>query len=143
MLELSSLIPSRPPLYAPMTERDETILSTAAWLDAEGYTPAAAVLRAVVGRHEIVTLEELKANPDILSSLKSRLDIQCRIWSDERRGYWRPDGHGYTSSALEAGIYAFWAAYASTSHCGPEKGICYEILPESAARPEKVSGWKS
>lgn len=140
-----SLIPSRDSVYAPLTECDEIVFSVATWLEMEGYVPAASVLRAVVGRRQIVTLQELglRENEDLLERLKRDLDLQCRIWSGEHCGYWRPDGHGYSRSALSAGIYTFWAAYANTSHCGPEKEIAYEILPAAATQTERVSGWKS
>jgi hypothetical protein len=141
-----SLLPSRPAVYAPMTSRDEEVLAVAQWLDNEGYTPAAAVLRAVVGRHQIVTLDELRQGEEgamVLDRLKGQVDLQCRIYSDQHRLYWRSGARGYTGSALEAGLYTFWAAYAATAHCGPEKAIAFEILPTSAARPERTSGWKS
>ena len=138
-----SILPSREPRFAPMTECDQEVLAVVTWLEREGYIPAATVLRAVVGRHQIVTLEELRADEDTLERLKQDLDLPCRIWSGEHSGYWRPDGHGYSRSALSAGVYIFWAAYATTSHCGPEKEIAYEILPVAATETRRASGWKS
>lgn len=41
--------------------------------------------------------------------------------------YWRPNGRGYTAHADEAGVQTLEDAYAWTRHCGPEKGIKYEL----------------
>lgn len=42
--------------------------------------------------------------------------------------YWRPNGCGYTSDGLEAGIWNFEDAYRTTSGCGPEKQIVYKVI---------------
>jgi putative component of membrane protein insertase Oxa1/YidC/SpoIIIJ protein YidD len=130
-----------PTQTAPLSDADHTVALTAQWLSNEGYHYAAAVLEAVIRRHPIVWLSDLRANE---GELKRLLDVggeaQCRVYSGEHRLYWRPKCSGYTSSALEAGIFTFWAAYAATSHCGPEKEIGYEMLPSSDG---VGSGWKS
>lgn len=53
-----------------------------------------------------------------------------RIWSDEHRAYWREGGAGYTAQPHQAGVYTFNDAYSRTRHCGPEKGIVYEIVTD-------------
>lgn len=50
-----------------------------------------------------------------------------RIWSAEWRAWWRPDGRGYTDKINDAGIYSFEDAWSRSAHCGPEKGIIYEL----------------
>lgn len=50
---------------------------------------------------------------------------RVRIWSDEHRAWWRPNGNGYTTAEAGAGVYDFPDAYDRTKHCGPEKRICF------------------
>lgn len=130
--------------FAPLTERDETVLATSEWLDKEGYSPAAAVLKAVVTRHEMIALEEVRDNDNLRSNLFARTDLKCRIWNGLYHSYWRPGGYGYTKTALDAGIWSLSDAYTLTSHVGKEKQLAYEILKEGEGYPEKPSsGWKS
>lgn len=58
----------------------------------------------------------------------------CLIWSGEHNAYWRPGAAGYTVRASGAGIYTRTNAEALTSHCGPEKKIEFEPVP---------NGWNS
>ncbi len=48
-----------------------------------------------------------------------------RIWSQEHRAWWRPDGAGYTDDEAQAWVVDFPRAYETTEHCGPEKKISY------------------
>jgi len=139
---------SHPPRHLPNSDADEQTLSIATWLEKEGYHPAAQVLLTMVRKHQIITLEEVKANRALLTVLlegSEGCDCMVRIYSEEHRRYWRDEGAGYTSSAVHAGIFSFADAWARTSHCGPEKGIIYEVLDEDAEQeaPPRVSGWKS
>lgn len=145
-----SLVPSRAAMYAPLTERDERVLDTADWLEEQGYTPAATVLKTMVGRHQMVAMEEVrdKKHTAVLPTNEAsyRLAMEtayCRIWSGEYRSYWRAEGAGYTWSALNAGTFTVAEAYELTKHCGPEKGICFEVLPYANPVPSRQSGWKS
>jgi len=138
------LVLSRPPRYAPVTEADNHTAQVAKWLEAEGYVPAATVLRAMVRRHEVVTQAELLkagANGGLLASLlESNPPRQCRIWTSEHGGaYWRPGGNGYTTSALEAGVFSFSGAWVATQHIIPAH-IEYEILGDSALDKARVNG---
>lgn len=63
-----------------------------------------------------------------------------RIWSGEHFAYWRPASAGYTTDGLGAGIYEFSDAYARTRHCGPEKRIAFEPIPNTATVQPKGSG---
>lgn len=140
-----SLLPSRRAIYIPFTERDDTALDVARWLEENRYEPAAAALRATVQRHQFVTQQELKADTVTRDNLLNQGDIQCRIWSDEHRSYWRAGGCGYCHSALEAGVFPLKEAFQRSSHCGPEKCICYEILPTPDLRASlaDMPEWKS
>ncbi|MCW5722048.1 MAG: hypothetical protein KIS86_12985 [Devosia sp.] len=51
-----------------------------------------------------------------------------RIWSGARGAWWRPGSCGYTNDIAQAGIYSFEDAWATSSHCGREKRIAYEIV---------------
>ncbi len=51
-----------------------------------------------------------------------------RIYSREHLAYWRPKGAGYALDARDAAVVSFSAALAATQHCGPEKGIEYEVV---------------
>lgn len=57
---------------------------------------------------------------------------QVRIWSGEWRAWWRPNSCGYTDDVAQAGVYSFEDAWATSSHCGPEKRIVYEIVGPQA-----------
>lgn len=142
-----SLIPSRKPVYVPFTEQDDSVLESARWLEEHHYGAAAIALRTTVQRHQLVTLEELKDkdNAPIFNALLVQQATQCRIWSNEHRSYWRAGGFGYCSSALHAGVFALEDAYKMTSHCDPDKEICYEILPTPDPRASlaDMTGWKS
>ena len=64
---------------------------------------------------------------------------QVRIWSGQWEAYWRPNGAGYTTDGLEAGVYDFSEALARTSHCGPEKRIEFKMA-NVKGQPRRVSG---
>lgn len=71
-----------------------------------------------------ITLFSIKCWP---SKAKALADKHVRIWSNEHRAWWRPEGCGYTTNVNEAGIYTFKDAFDCTSDCGPEKGIEYYV----------------
>ena len=53
---------------------------------------------------------------------------EVRIWSEEHRAFWRPDGKGYTSDPSQAWKLPFEGAFAVTKHAGPEKQIRFRRL---------------
>ena len=55
--------------------------------------------------------------------------MRVRIWSNEHRAYWRPNGCGYTTEPEMAGMFDAEDAVERTRHCGPEKQIC--ICPDN------------
>ena len=54
--------------------------------------------------------------------------VNVYIRSGQWGAYWRPNGSGYTEHEERAGKYDFEDAYLSTSHCGEEKQISFEIV---------------
>lgn len=73
-----------------------------------------------------ITLEALKAKS---SPIVPAREAKVRIYSREHHCWWRANGSGYSTDIAEAGIYTFEDAFARSHHCGPEKGIEYEVLP--------------
>jgi hypothetical protein len=73
---------------------------------------------------------------------------RVRIWSDEHRAYWRPNGNGYVVERAGAGVFTVFEAYNRTAHCGPEKHIWFEWQRDEeliglAARCEReADNWK-
>lgn len=59
-----------------------------------------------------------------------------RIWSEEWRAWWRPDGCGYTDDRTQSGLYDALDAFRRVRHCGAEKGI----LIVSALGREQIKG---
>ena len=82
----------------------------------------------LVNKDGFISLEAIKANPELASRFNS---MQCRIYSDQWGYYWRERCAGY-GKADEAGIYDFDYALNLTDHCGPEKGIWFELLSNKA-----------
>ena len=60
---------------------------------------------------------------------------QVFIWSGEHSAYWGSNRAGYYDKSA-AGVYPFSEAYASTSHCGSEKRIAYELASTGMTRAE-------
>lgn len=62
-------------------------------------------------------------------------DPQVRIYSREHHAWWRKgsggQGNGYAIQRDEAGVWSLYDALEMSHHCGPEKGIQYEVV-ESA-----------
>jgi hypothetical protein len=54
--------------------------------------------------------------------------VNVYIRSGQWGSYWRSNCSGYTESKRDAGAYDFDEAYLSTSHCGEEKQISFEII---------------
>jgi hypothetical protein len=54
---------------------------------------------------------------------------RVRIWCDERQGWWRQNGAGYTALPIEAGVWPFEEALETTYDLGKEKGIVFETIP--------------
>jgi hypothetical protein len=67
-------------------------------------------------------LERLKRWPSLMAHWRGRMVF---IYSNEHDAYWQPEGCGYTSDGLEAGVFTFEDAWRRTNHCGPEKRIEY------------------
>lgn len=54
------------------------------------------------------------------------------IWSNQWCAWWRENGQGYTDGMVAPPwVLPFEDAYARTKHCGPEKGIQYEVAPKA------------
>lgn len=79
-----------------------------------------------------IKLEVLKSMDTFL---RPALDTKVHIYSREHHAWWRAAGSGYTTDVRDAGVYTFEDAWRRSSHCDPEKGIEYEILPEEPALP--------
>lgn len=78
----------------------------------------------LVNKDGFISLEAIKANPELANKFKV---MKCRIYSWQWAYYWRAGGSGYCQLS-EAGIYDFNDALSRTHHCGPEKGIWFELL---------------
>ena len=52
--------------------------------------------------------------------------------------YWRPNRIGYTNLAERAGVYTLEDAIDASGHCGTEKRIVYEFLPEGQYEPTQA-----
>lgn len=72
-------------------------------------------------------LKTLKRHPGKQIPFKG---TKVKIYSEEHAAYWRSAQSGYTTFEEAAGIYTFEDAWRVSSHCGPEKGIRYEIVEE-------------
>lgn len=84
---------------------------------------------ALLSRGDFIDLESIKANP----ALRQNFDgMSCLIYSWQWGYYWRPNGCGYGCKD-EAGIYQFNDAVDRTHHCGPEKGIWFELLKNESS----------
>jgi hypothetical protein len=71
-----------------------------------------------------------KVNPGLIKSInKCKVLIRSSQWGS----YWRPNGSGYTERKSDAGVYDFEDAFLSTRHCGPEKGIYFQIAEQAVA----------
>lgn len=64
---------------------------------------------------------------------ESRFNRLVRIVGDG--WYWRPNRCGYTDCICQAGIYTLADALNASSHCGTEKHIVYEFLPDGEGKP--------
>lgn len=72
-------------------------------------------------------LKTLKRHPGKQIPFKGTI---VRIYSEEHGAYWKAGQSGYTEWLEKAGHYPFSEAWRVSSHCGPEKGIRYEIVEE-------------
>ena len=77
-----------------------------------------------------IAMERVKRYKD--GSFKRKGKGKVRIWSGEYQAYWRQSG-GYVDDweVVDPGIFTLEEAYGRTSHCGPEKEIFFEFLPEN------------
>jgi hypothetical protein len=66
----------------------------------------------------VLTLEAARTDP----ARKLALD-KVRIWSDEHRAWWGPEGRGYFTELTAAGVYDIEEAYRLTQHCCSKKKI--------------------
>lgn len=71
-----------------------------------------------------LTLEHLNKHPE----KKARFDMVV-IWSGQWRAWWRLGG-SYTDDIKLAEVFPFDKAWATSHHCGPEKKIVYQSLPD-------------
>lgn len=148
-MTLPSVYLSRKPHYIPHTDCNSQTLRVADWLEREGFTRAAQVLRAEMTPNETVTLVELCSNEGLLKELLADPNLLVRIWSScyDPYAYWRPDARGYTADRLSAGLYTMDQAWKASSHVcyngKDEKGITYELLDTTAKADDLMSGWKS
>lgn len=74
---------------------------------------------------QMIKLERCKEEPLVKQMVDCRAVL---IWSTEHKARWRPGGSGYTVDAQEAWGLKGADAFRLTSHCGPEKGIVFELL---------------
>jgi hypothetical protein len=79
-------------------------------------------------KDRMMPLRKLKRWPTLKRFLQGHF---VRIYSMEHGCYWRDNYAGYTYYKEAAGVYAFEDAFKNTHHCGPEKGIHFEV-----AQPE-------
>lgn len=82
----------------------------------------------LVNKDGFVSLEAIKDNPELAKQFNG---MQCRIFSQQWGYYWRENCAGY-GQLSSAGTYDFDDALNSTHHCGPEKGIWFELLSKQA-----------
>lgn len=82
---------------------------------------------ALIDRGDFLDLESIKANPELESRFS---ELKCRIFSHQWGYYWREKACGYGKKS-EAGIYTFKDALKRTHHCGPEKGIWFELISDN------------
>lgn len=82
----------------------------------------------LVNKDGFVSLEAIKANPELANQFTG---ITCRIFSHQWGYYWRTGGAGY-GQLSSADTFDFDDALSSTHHCGPEKGIWFELLSNKA-----------
>lgn len=74
---------------------------------------------------ERVRLEAVLADAGLQGRL---INERVLIWSSQRQCWWRPEGRGYAMDPRQAGAYTFEEAFRRTSHCGPEKGIAFDVI---------------
>lgn len=74
-------------------------------------------------------------------ALRDTIDATApaRIYSDEHNAYWRPNANGYTQDVAKAWELPFISAFGKVLHCGPEKRIMIELVPQICAIPPE--GW--
>lgn len=65
------------------------------------------------------------------------IDDAWLIWCDSARGWWRPDGKGYTLNVLEAGVYTRSEVDRRTSRdIDFPKRVCDVVLDVTTNPPE-------
>lgn len=104
-----------------------TITVTAAQLHEAGFPEAARWAESLESKHSY-SLETLLENRHLTLLNRIHRDNPCVRIRSGRGVWWRAGGHGYTDQVHEAGVYTFEEAWKASSHCGPEKGIVYEVL---------------
>ncbi len=124
----SRYVPGRVARVAYLSDQDRQTVAIADWLDEWGFGAAAIALRTNVRPTEIITLAEAMKAANAKDVLISPV-AKVRIYSTEHGMYWRPNASGYTQCRVTAGVYSFTDAVKQTSHCGPEKGIEFEVVP--------------
>ena len=128
-----------------MTDSFDTLIRTATWLDSRGQEKAASLIMNRLELDLPCSLEDAKLDISVKGHFFAQ-NPSVYIWSDEHRAFWRPNGSGYTSNPLDAGVYTFREAYEKTAHCGPEKKIMFypvDCAPDSEMPDPVWSGWKS
>lgn len=71
----------------------------------------------------VITLEDIKADIS-----RTEAFDKVRIWSDEHRAWWGPNGHGYFTEIGSAGIYDIEKAFQLTQHCCSKKKIQFHSV---------------
>lgn len=82
-------------------------------------------------------MTQLKQDNQLAEWVSNNQHHTVRIWSQQWRLYWRADRSGYTDDVAEAGVYTTHDAVDASGHCGPEKGIYYELCAEVITQAPK------
>lgn len=70
-------------------------------------------------------LADIKSEPKLTGGLVGRT---VRIWSGERKGWWRPNAAGYTNNWSVAWRLPFEEAFAQVEYSSADKQIAFEVV---------------
>ena len=111
-LAAMSLLPVRADKLESTIEKRNQVIE---WLDTK-------TLDLEVGKS--FNMRMFKVNPSLIALIEK---CEVLIRSSQWGMYWRANGSGYTERKNDAGVYDFNDALLSTRHCGPEKGIYFQV----------------